>query len=140
MKHIRTSGKRGLFNVLTNSSSAQAAMMTLRPGQSSSDEPENEHLEDELDKDYEALGETAEEWTDNQSKANIAENDRTIIEQEIAELEAFAKLATSIDHNAKGKALIKALDIAFAKTKELGAAQRAIIFTESRRTQVVLRR
>ena|SRR5947207_1678853 len=47
MKHIRTSGKRGLFNVLTNSSSAQAAMMTLRPGQSSSDEPENEHPKSE---------------------------------------------------------------------------------------------
>ncbi|HEX4045636.1 MAG TPA: SNF2-related protein [Gammaproteobacteria bacterium] len=102
--------------------------------------PQTELLEDELDKDYEALGETAEEWIETQSKPEVTENDRAIIEQEIAELEAFAKLATSIDHNAKGKALIKALGIAFAKTKELGAAQKAIIFTESRRTQDYLLR
>ena len=32
-----------MFDVLLSSAAAQAAMMTLRPGQSSSDEPENEH-------------------------------------------------------------------------------------------------
>lgn len=99
-----------------------------------------ESLEDKLDEDYEALGETAEEWVTDEVTAEITENDRISIEQEIAELDAFAKLATSIDHNAKGKALIKALNIAFAKTKELGAAQKAIIFTESRRTQDYLLR
>ena len=30
---------------------------------------------------------------------------------------SFARLATSIDHNAKGKALLKALAIAFAKSR-----------------------
>src|SRR5689334_13249246 len=43
MQLINTSTKRRLFEVLTQSRSAQAAMMTLRPGQSSSEEPENEH-------------------------------------------------------------------------------------------------
>jgi superfamily II DNA/RNA helicase len=65
---------------------------------------------------------------------------RKALEQEIAELDAFAALAISIDHNAKGKALLKALGIAFAKAKELGAAEKAIIFTESRRTQNYLLR
>ena len=55
-------------------------------------------------------------------------------------LQAFATLAASIDHNAKGKALLKALDIAFGKAGQLGAAQKAIIFTESRRTQSYLLR
>ena len=49
-------------------------------------------------------------------------------------------LATSIEHNAKGLALLKALGIAFAKAQEIGAAQKAIIFTESRRTQDYLLR
>jgi superfamily II DNA/RNA helicase len=49
-------------------------------------------------------------------------------------------IATSIDHNAKGKALIKALGVAFAQAAQLGAAQKAIIFTESRRTQSYLLR
>lgn len=99
-----------------------------------------ESMEDELDKDYEAYGETAEEWNDNEPTPNLTNDDISAIKQEIAELDEFVKLATSINHNAKGKALIKALDIAFNKTKELGGAQKAIIFTESRRTQNYLLR
>ena len=43
MQHISTTKYRAMFDVLTATRSAQAAMMTLRPGQSTSDEPENEH-------------------------------------------------------------------------------------------------
>ncbi len=43
MKLFHTSRRRSEFNILTSSRSLQAAMMTLRPGGSSSDEPENEH-------------------------------------------------------------------------------------------------
>jgi ERCC4-related helicase len=99
-----------------------------------------ESLEDELDQDYEALDETAEEWTDDEPADLLTEDDRKAIEQEIVELDAFAALASSIDHNAKGKALLKALGVAFARAKELGAAEKAIIFTESRRTQSYLLR
>ncbi len=97
-------------------------------------------LEDELDEDYEALDETAEEWTEEDVPEPLSSADRVAIEAEIADLDSFAKLATSIEHNAKGKALLKALKIAFAKTAELGGAQKAIIFTESRRTQNYLLR
>lgn len=90
-------------------------------------------LVDELDEDYEALDETAEEWVEDEPM--LSEVDRTILEREISELDKFTWLATSIEHNAKGKALLKALDIAFAKTAEYGGVQKAIIFTESRRTQ-----
>ena len=99
-----------------------------------------ESLQDELDKDYEALNETAEEWTEDEPVEFLTESDRKAVEQEIADLDAFAALASSIDHNAKGKALLKALGIAFAKAKEIGAEQKAIIFTESRRTQSYLLR
>jgi len=97
-------------------------------------------LEDELDKDYEALDETAEEWGEDRSAETLSDADRAALEREIADLDAFAQLANSIDHNAKGKALLKALEIAFDKTAELGGAQKAIIFTESRRTQNYLLR
>lgn len=97
-------------------------------------------LEDELDEDYEALDETAEEWDEDESPELLSDADRAALEQEIADLDEFARLATAIDHNAKGKALIKALAVAFDKTKELGAAQKAIVFTESRRTQSYLLR
>ncbi len=99
-----------------------------------------ESLEDELDKDYEALDETAEEWTDDQPPGPLSDADRKAIEAEIVELDSFAHLATSITHNAKGRALLKALHVAFKKAAELGAAEKAIIFTESRKTQLYLLR
>jgi adenine-specific DNA-methyltransferase len=97
-------------------------------------------LEDELDEDYEALDETAEEWTEDEPPEFLTEADRAAIAQEIADLDSFTELATSIDHNAKGKALLKALDVAFAKAREIGAEEKAIIFTESRKTQDYLLR
>jgi len=102
-------------------------------------EPANS-LKDDLDEDYEVLEETAEEWTDDPSPQLLSEKDRTAIEQEIADLEQFAQLASSIQHNAKGKALLKALAIAFAQARQIGAEEKAIIFTESRRTQSYLLR
>lgn len=99
-----------------------------------------ESLEEELDQDYEALDETAEEWPDEEPEEVLSQEDRSAIAAEIADLDSFAQLATSIDHNAKGKALVKALTVAFEKAKELGAQEKAIIFTESRRTQNYLLR
>jgi ERCC4-related helicase len=99
-----------------------------------------ESLEEELDQDYEALDETAEEWPEEPAEEALSDADRAALEAEIADLDAFAALATSIEHNAKGKALLAALGVAFEKTAELGGAQKAIIFTESRRTQNYLLR
>ena len=96
-------------------------------------------LEDDLDEDYESLEETSEEWEDDPAEP-LSPTDRKALQAEIADLEEFARLALSIDHNAKGKALLKALDVAFAKARELGAAEKAIIFTESRKTQSYLLR
>jgi ERCC4-related helicase len=97
-------------------------------------------LEDELGEDYESLDATAEEWAEDERLEPLTDADRKAIASEIADLEEFARLATSITHNAKGQALLKALAVAFAKARELGADQKAIIFTESRRTQAYLLR
>jgi adenine-specific DNA-methyltransferase len=100
-----------------------------------------ESLVEELDQDYEALDETAEELLDEPPfEEPLSEADRAALEAEIADLDSFAQLATSIDHNAKGKALLRALGVAFPKVRELGAAEKAIIFTESRKTQNYLLR
>ena len=97
-------------------------------------------LETELDAEYEAFDETAEEWPAEAMPPDLSDADRQTIEREIADLDAFAELATSIQFNAKGTALLQALQVAFAKARELGAAEKAIIFTESRRTQEYLLR
>lgn len=97
-------------------------------------------LEDDLNRDYEALDETREEWPEGAETESLSEADRAAIQQETADLDGFIRLATSVQHNAKGKALLKALEVAFAKLHALGAEEKAIIFTESRRTQNYLLR
>ena len=96
-------------------------------------------LVEEFDEDYESLDETADEWADDDVEP-LTQADQRALEAEISELREFAELATSIHQNAKGKALLKALGVGFAKARELGADEKAIIFTESRRTQSYLLR
>lgn len=54
-------------------------------------EPE-EPLADELDRDYEALGETAEEWGNGEQEAPLSAEDRAAIEREINDLESFRQI------------------------------------------------
>ncbi len=96
-------------------------------------------LTEDLGEDYEALDETAEEWSEDEPEP-LTEADQRALEREINELREFASLATSIEQNAKGRALLKALEVGFAKAREFGADEKAIIFTESRRTQSYLLR
>ncbi len=96
-------------------------------------------LAEALDEDYESLDETADEWNDQESgNEPSARNERDAVAREIEELRHFKSLATNIRDNAKGKALLTALERAFAELERLGAPKKAIIFTESRRTQEYL--
>ncbi len=64
--------------------------------------------------------------------------DPKMLEEELQELLGFSQLASRITANAKGDALLPALESAFRRADELGAARKAVIFTESRRTQQYL--
>ncbi|MGE4530881.1 MAG: SNF2-related protein [Acidithiobacillus sp.] len=97
------------------------------------------NLTEALDEDFESLEETADEWNEQDSgTAPPTPNERDAVAQEIAELRHFKTLATNIRDNAKGKALLTALDRAFSELERLGAAKKTIIFTESKRTQEYL--
>lgn len=96
-------------------------------------------LEEEIAEDYEEYEEVADEWEEEGGESELlTPADIANIEQEIADLRGFRDLAVSISENAKGQALLSALRAGFAKAMELGSAEKAIIFTESRRTQEYL--
>ncbi|MBZ9917109.1 DEAD/DEAH box helicase family protein [Mesorhizobium sp. BR1-1-7] len=98
-----------------------------------------EKLVEEISEDYEEYEEVAEEWLEEDDEPELlTESDISNISQEITDLRAFRDLAVSISENAKGLALLSALRAGFAKAQELGSAEKAIIFTESRRTQEYL--
>ncbi len=95
-----------------------------------------EDLTEALDKDFETLDEIEEETESHGDEAvEDSAAQRTSVADELAELRNFQQLATNIRDNAKGEALLKALGKAFAELAKLGANQKALVFTESRRTQ-----
>lgn len=96
-------------------------------------------------KNYETFEEQQDEWIDDEEEETPKEErvytETEIIEirQEIEALNEFIKLAKSILVNSKGEVLFKALEKAFQKLTELKANRKAIIFTESTRTQEYLK-
>ena len=94
-------------------------------------------IERELDmSDFDTFGEL-EDGEDESSDAatETLEHDRDGIQKELERLRGFAALAQSITFNDKGNNLLKALEDGFRRTTELGGQAKAVIFTESRRTQ-----
>jgi ERCC4-related helicase len=65
--------------------------------------------------------------------------DRKLLNSEIAELDRLANWANSIGTDTKTKTLLNALEIGFQQMANTGAQRKALIFTESRRTQNYLK-
>lgn len=99
---------------------------------------DNEFLNvpEDISEDYELFEEQSEEWDEEETTEDkkLNETDFDSIRQEIIELEKYRDLAESIKHNTKGDKLLTALKEGFAKMDKQ-ANQKAIIFTESTRTQ-----
>ena len=115
-----------LRKLLASSTFAIAgALETLikRLGQTLDEKAATTDLADELDQDYEALDELADELdgvADGSTKVSTAA-EIAAIRAEVGELESFRNLAISITENARGTALLQALNVAFKKLDELGA-------------------
>ncbi|WP_245630264.1 SNF2-related protein [Alicyclobacillus acidiphilus] len=90
---------------------------------------------EEVADDYEGVDELEDEWDDTWEDERV---DPQLLAEELSLLRRSADLAESIRDNAKGDALLTVLDKAMDKAKSLGAREKAVIFTESRRTQQYL--
>ncbi len=73
------------------------------------------------------------------AEEEIVKIDKQKLESEIEELKRYINWARSIGIDTKTRSLLKALEIGFDKMEETSAPQKAVIFTESRRTQQFLR-
>lgn len=95
-------------------------------------------VESELNMDdYDTFDELEDEFEDDILTREL-ERDREGIKRELAQLEEYAELAKTITQNSKGDHLLIALEKGLAKTQELGGQRKAVIFTESIRTQEYL--
>jgi excisionase family DNA binding protein len=90
--------------------------------------------------DYDVVDEEAEEFdeTEGADKEAAPPIDPVALKAEIAELEGYRKLALSIGENEKGNALIKTLPGVLDEIVKKGGQRKAVIFTESVRTQTYL--
>jgi superfamily II DNA or RNA helicase len=86
--------------------------------------------------DWAAFEEEAEAWEDAPAPAGS----RRALEAEAAVLERYASEAEAIRVNAKGEALTRALERLFTVARAHQWPEKAVVFTESRRTQEYLAR
>ena len=92
--------------------------------------------------DFETYEELKDEWNEDEEDREevvFTPGDIERIKSEIDALKAFEGLAISIDKNSKGEKLFTALENGFRELERLGAPRKAMIFTESTRTQEYIR-
>lgn len=97
------------------------------------DDLEGEYLEDD---DFDE--EVSKFLSDEEREASGIKRNIEKINAEIDEIQSYIDRANAITTDTKAKALLQALELGFKKMAETGAARKAIIFTESRRTQEYL--
>jgi ERCC4-related helicase len=91
----------------------------------------------ELGREFETYNELEDEWEEDAETTFELLTDIQLeeVQNERDRITSFKKLALSISKNAKGEKLLLALRKGFEKLSELGANEKAILFTESTRTQ-----
>lgn len=94
----------------------------------------DEEMEDDL------LDDIMNEAESEEAEDALPRLDIRMLGEEIEELSNLTKWAASIGTETKTKALIQGLEAGFKNMDEMGAAPKALIFTESRRTQEGLKR
>lgn len=80
-----------------------------------------------------------EEEKDGNGESDIPTSDATDLDEEIEQLKSLRDMAASIEEESKVVKLLSALDIGFKKLEAVGANRKALVFTESCRTQSYLK-
>lgn len=84
----------------------------------------------------------AELYEEDDDDENLLEDERIDLDklrEEIRTIEGFIETALKIQHDSKSEALLQALDQSFQMLPKTGAKRKALIFTESTRTQQYLK-
>lgn len=102
-------------------------------------------IKEALSEDYEALEELDEEWSEQDrpvatamTVADTAPDNQYQALSELSDLKRFITLASSVERDSKATKLVESLPRAFELAQEKGAARKAVIFTESCKTQQYL--
>ena len=118
----------------------RARLETLHDDQAGSDPEFTERLIEDEEIENDLLDEIlAEDEEVDETETTPITIDRQRLREEIEILQRLADWARSIGIDTKTRTLLKALDIGFEQMSTTGAQRKALIFTESRRTQEYLK-
>lgn len=123
-RHLVTIGMR---KILASSSFAIVDTLQKIIDRLESDERLDEDVLDDM--------EDADDWRDRFDESEDETNTSSTLLDELNELKSYKALAERISRNAKGDALLKVISKAFNMAENLGAQRKAVVFTESCRTQ-----
>ncbi|MBK8583073.1 MAG: hypothetical protein IPL86_15010 [Flavobacteriales bacterium] len=126
---------KGLEYLLEEKAPSEDFMAALFADMDGLDDVEDEWEEDEEESRSAAGGEEHEK---KKKSEHLSAEEIEAVKAELKQLKSFRELSVSITHNAKGDKLFTALEQGFEQLKKIGANKKAIIFTESRRTQEYL--
>jgi len=96
---------------------------------------EKKLLEEDVLTDLEEVDDWVDSFKEEDGDDAQGVTDSSALALEIGDLKQYQLLARKITKNAKGEALVRVLEKAFAMTEALGGKRKAVIFTESCRTQ-----
>lgn len=134
-----------LRKLLASSSHAVAntlETMRARLGQMRDNIPVSDELAENLVADEEIEEDLLDEILGDDDEADQPQEatpDRKALEAEIDELTRYSQWARSIGIDTKSRSLLRALEVGFTEITKMGANRKALVFTESRRTQDYLK-
>lgn len=136
IRKILASSTNALISTLTNIKNRLELMLETEVKESVSI---NDYIEDDDDiemwtVDFEDEYDVETNWEDEEDKIDIA-----ALKDEIKILQDFIDKAKCIGHDSKSDALLLALEKSFKMQEESGASRKALIFTESTKTQEYLK-
>jgi superfamily II DNA or RNA helicase len=136
LRKLLASSSHAIANTLET---MKARLGQLRDGLPVEDRLAEELVEgEELEDEY--LDEFFAEADDDQAEGNGRPGPSPrALAAEIDELGRYAHWARSIGIDTKSRSLLKALEVGFAEMAKMGANRKALVFTESRRTQDYLK-
>ncbi|MCC6528171.1 MAG: DEAD/DEAH box helicase family protein [Polyangiaceae bacterium] len=127
--------------LLASSSAAIGATLTKFVDRLSKQTKLSLPVEESLAQDFESLSEIEEEWSGDEAPAPpepVAEGVSPEAKSELSDLQRFVRLAQSVERDSKATKLVEVLPTAFKLAQEKGAARKAVVFTESVKTQEYL--
>ena len=126
-----------LRKLLASSSAAIGATLAKFAARLSAQPVPPVPIEVALAEEFDASEELTEEWGEEELAAAAADVEQQT-KLELTDLQRFVALANSIQRDSKATKLVEVLPIAFDLAAAKGAARKAVVFTESRKTQEYL--